>query len=298
MYRALLSFIFLVVSINLFGQDRQIHYPKLSPYQKTEIKIGVVDFTIEYHRPSMKGRSIFGDLEPLGTIWRTGANKNSKLTISDNIIVAGLALKAGAYSIFTTPNIDEWDVYFYDELDEYGVPEVMDSLKIVIHFTLPKIDLNRDVETLAINFEDITSKSANLVIEWERSQIRIPIEIPFDQIISKTLKSETETLVYDLWVASSIYFDIEKDYSKALEAIDKAILLLEDGRSFQEYSEGADLKNRHIPNKYLLKSEIHAALDSFDKAIEAAEKSLFLADLVDDDYYRKRNEANLEKWEK
>ena len=298
MYRIFYSILFISFAFSLFSQERIVNIPRLSPLQKTEITIGVVDFRIDYFRPSIKGRKIFGDLVPYGEVWRTGANKNTKLTISDDVVISGNILPKGSYSIFTKPNRDNWQVIFYSELDEYGVPDPIDQAKIIIEFAVPQINLEKSIESLSINFENLMPKAVDLVIGWERSQISIPIVIPNKQIVESNLDNKLESLISDYWAASFILFDIENDYSAALIAINKAISLIEDNRSFDEYVKIADLNNRHIPNKYLLKSEILAAQNDFERAIIAAEKSLVLADLVNDSYYRKENMNNLLKWRK
>ncbi len=86
--------------------------PKPSPFQKIEQKVGLTDVTLEYSRPSMKGRAIMGSLVPFDTIWRTGANANSKITFSEDVEVGGKTLKAGSYTIYTKPGSSNWEVFF------------------------------------------------------------------------------------------------------------------------------------------------------------------------------------------
>jgi len=117
----LLFFTLFFLQIN--AQEKQIPYPHLSPLQKIETKVGIVDFTLVYSRPSMRGRKIFGDLVPYNKIWRTGANKNTKIVFHDQVMIGDTELDAGTYTIIAKPNIDKWEIYFHTELDEYGIPE-------------------------------------------------------------------------------------------------------------------------------------------------------------------------------
>ena len=73
----------------MFSVNAQVETPQPSPSAKLEQKVGLTDVTIEYSRPGVKGRKIFGDLEPWGKVWRTGANKNTTITFSDDITFAG-----------------------------------------------------------------------------------------------------------------------------------------------------------------------------------------------------------------
>lgn len=297
MSKIILTLSFCFYCINTFSQNKVIPYPRLSPYQKTEIRIGVCDLKLEYCRPSTRNRKIFGELVPFGKMWRTGANKNSKLSLSEKLIIAGNEIKAGTYSIFTKPGEDEWEVYFYTELDKYGIPEVIDNEKVSAKFKVNPIKLNRKIESLSMEFENLKSNSVDLVISWERVRIEIPITIPTNDIISEKLKKEWELLSDDYTTAAVIYLENEKDYDAALESINTSISILENGVSFEEYLKIADTKDRHIPYKYLIKSEIHASRNEINQAVRAAEKSLKLARLVKDKYYINRNEENLMNWE-
>jgi hypothetical protein len=75
--------------------------PQPSPYAEVMQRIGLTDVTIEYSRPGVKERKIFGELEPYGQVWRTGANASTKITLSTDAIIGGTDVKAGTYSVFT-----------------------------------------------------------------------------------------------------------------------------------------------------------------------------------------------------
>ncbi len=102
------------------GIQAQIQTPQPSPFQKIEQKVGLTDVTLEYSRPSMKGRTIFGGFVPYNTIWRTGANANTKITFSDDVEIGGQKLLAGTYAIFTKPGTSSWEVYFYQRCNQLG----------------------------------------------------------------------------------------------------------------------------------------------------------------------------------
>ena len=110
MKKLLLAFAVIGMTFNV---GAQIETPQPSPIAKVEQKVGLTDISIEYSRPNMRGRTIFGDLVPYNTMWRTGANANTKITFSDGVTIGGKELKAGSYAVFTKPNTDNWDVYFY-----------------------------------------------------------------------------------------------------------------------------------------------------------------------------------------
>ena len=182
MYKLLLLISGFSLSANLLAQERLLP-PKPSPFQKTETKIGIVEMSLEYSRPSMRGRKIFGGLVEYGKIWRTGANLNTKVSFKEKVQIGDYKLEAGAYTLFTKPNPDSWEVYFYSLLEEYGAPETLDSKNVVAQITVPVVKLKRDIETLSISFDNLTSNSVTLGIAWERSYIPVPIKIPTDEIM-------------------------------------------------------------------------------------------------------------------
>src|SRR5690606_17512658 len=110
----------------------QVTAPAASPFSKIEQQVGLTDVTVEYSRPSMKGRTIFGDLVPYGRVWRTGANTRTKITFSNDVMVNGKELKKGSYGLLTIPNANQWDIVFYTEADGGGAPRQLDDSKVAL----------------------------------------------------------------------------------------------------------------------------------------------------------------------
>ena len=113
-----------------YSVNAQITTPQPSPFSKIEQKVGLTDVTLEFSRPAMRGRTIFGNLVPYGKMWRTGANANTKITFSTDVTVGGSTLKAGTYAVFTTPNETSWDVIFYSDASNWGTPREWDDAKV------------------------------------------------------------------------------------------------------------------------------------------------------------------------
>ncbi|MDX1469930.1 MAG: DUF2911 domain-containing protein, partial [Flavobacteriaceae bacterium] len=110
------NLLLLVLALSLsFTLNAQIQTPAPSPAAEVHQTIGLTDVTLEYSRPSMKGRTIFGDLVPYDKMWRTGANKNSMITFDKDVMIGGKTVKAGSYAIFTKPGQNSWEVYFYSD---------------------------------------------------------------------------------------------------------------------------------------------------------------------------------------
>lgn len=296
MKKIILFVLGVVLTSNLIAQSTLIKVPKLSPFQKTEIKIGVVDVSLEYSRPSMRGRKIFGDLEPFGEIWRTGANKNTRIAFSDYVVIGGVELAPGTYTIFTKPNSDTWDIYFHTELDEYGVPDTVKLENIVVKVTVPTFTLNRDVETLSITFDNMTLNSAMLGIAWERTLVSVLIQIPTVKILKKFLKKDKVSLAKKYSTSAYIYFDIEKDSENALEAINNSITIRENGISFEEQLKTVGPEDKGLLTAYFKKSEILVDLNKKKKALEYANRSLIIANKINNEWWIKHITKSIDDW--
>lgn len=289
---------FVSFSNHVLGQERVITTPQPSPLQKVETKIGVVDVQLAYSRPSMRGRTIFGGLVPYGKIWRTGANKNTKITFSDKVRIQNKEIEAGTYTLFTKPNADKWEIYIHTYLDKYGAPDSLDTENIVAQFSIPITSLNRKIETLSIGFENFTKVSADLVISWEKVSIPIKIDIPTDELMDANLEKARILLASDYATAAWNYFEIIGDNEKALKAIDYSLKLREGDQTFSEWLVTIDLDDWRLPWAYQVKSEIHAALGDKKSAVAAAKKALAIAEKLNDAAsYVRRSKANIKKWE-
>ena len=117
----------LFVAAISFATNAQIKSPAPSPSQKIEQKVGLTDITVDYSRPSMKGRKIFGGLESYGKVWRTGANANTKLTFSTDFTIDGKEMKKGTYALYTIPGKETWNIILYTDATNWGNPKKWDD---------------------------------------------------------------------------------------------------------------------------------------------------------------------------
>jgi hypothetical protein len=261
----------------------QIKTPQSSPVCKTSMTVGLTDVSIEYSRPSMKGRAIFAKdgLVPFGEMWRTGANKNTTITFGDAVKVSGKEVKAGTYSLFTIPGADEWTIIFYTDAENWGLPEKWDATKEAARFNVKSQKMGVTVESFLINIGDIRSNTANLELIWENTLIEIQLEADVDTKVMKEydrlMAGPTQGDYYNL---ASYYHETKKDMFKALEFVNKAT--------------ASNPKFWHVRRK----SEILADLGRYEEAIEAAQQSLKLAQEANNMDYVRINEKNIGMWNK
>lgn len=262
----------------------QLRTPPLSQKQKVEQKVGFTEVTIEYCRPLMRGREIFGGLEKYGEVWRTGANRNTQITFSEPVTVSDTELKADTYTLFTRPNVKEWQVYFYPYDNNYGVPEDFSEDKAVASLTVPVFELNRTFQNLVINLENVTENTADLSLIWERTYIAIPLKFTTEAKILEKIDNIVNSHSGDYYTAAKYYLDTERNLEKAKTFIQTAIDMREQPGGKPAFW------------IYELQAEILLANKEKKAALKAAEKALEMAKpRGEDDYYVKKIAELLEK---
>lgn len=148
--------------------NAQLKTPAPSPLQTLKQAFALSDITIEYSRPSAKGRMVYGDVVPFGKVWRTGANNSTKITFGEDVKVEGADLKAGTYALYSVPNKDSWDLMFYKDLTLGGDVANYKKENEVLKITVKPSALTEKVETFAINVADITANSSYIELVWKK----------------------------------------------------------------------------------------------------------------------------------
>lgn len=261
--------------------NAQIETPQPSPFQKIQQKVGLTDVTLEYSRPSMKGRTIYGSLVPFNAMWRTGANKNTMITFSDKVEIGGKEVEAGTYAIFTKPGNQNWEVYFYNDTENWGTPEKWDESKVAAMVTVPVIPMDMNIETFTISFDDLTNNSVNLGILWEKAYVGAPIKFNTDKAVTASIDRAMNGPTANDYYASAVYYlEAGKDINQAKTWIDKAISMTENPAFYQVRQ----------------KSLIYAKAGDKEGAIKAAKKSLELAETAGNKDYVALNTKSLKEW--
>lgn len=276
------TILILFVTLLTSSINAQIETPAPSPFQKIEQKVGLTSVIVEYSRPSMKGRKIFGGIEAYGKVWRTGANENTKITFSTDFMLDGKSLKKGTYALYTIPNKTTWDVILYTDTNNWGIPAKWDENKVAAKITVTPINMPMDVETFTITFDDLTNNSAVLGILWENVYVPLKFETPTDKMVSKSIeKIMAGPSANDMYAAAVYYLEANKDIQIAKTWIDKAVVL-----------------TAKQPKFWYLRQQslIHAKAGNKNTAIEAAKKSLELAKQAGNSGYVKMNKASLKEW--
>lgn len=230
MKKILLSLFVVAISTNI---SAQLKTPAPSPAAKLEQTVGLTNVSVEYSRPSMKGRTIFGNLVPFGKVWRTGANKNTTVTFSDDVTVDGKTLKKGTYALYTKPGKDSWEVIFYSDANNWGTPEKWDDSKVAVSTTAKVEAMPMKIETFTMSVDNLTNNSAVLGILWENAYVGVKFNTPTDKAVEKSIAQVMSGPSANDYFSSAVYYLQEgKDINKAKNWINKAVDMTKDQPRF------------------------------------------------------------------
>jgi hypothetical protein len=204
-------------------EAKKIDFPQASPSASVKEKVGVTGVSIEYSRPSVRERKIFGGLLPYGVVWRTGANAATKITFSTDVKLGGAAVPAGSYALFTIPGEAEWTVILSkvvnDQWGSYAYDKKDDQARIKVK----PVAMAEPQETMTISLQDMHAGKANLVIAWDKT--KVPIEIDTD-VVAK-IKPQIEAAMAGsgkkpYFAAAMFYYENDLDMALAKQWIEAA----------------------------------------------------------------------------
>lgn len=264
---------FFLVSFVSFAQ--QIQMPQASPSAKITQKVGLTDVTVDYSRPSTKGRKIFGELVPYGEVWRTGANGPTVFTFSTDVTIGGQNVPAGSYALYSIPGKNDWTIIISKNTQLWGAIGYQQSDDL-IRFDVPASKTSKKYETFEISFNNFTDNSADVSMKWETSRVDFKIQTEVDPIVM----AEIQKLVIDtqttdpglLFQAASYYFTNMKDLNQAY--------------AWVKTSTDSDPKYWTVH----LRAKIEVALGMKTEALDSANKSKAMAQEANNPDYIALNE--------
>jgi hypothetical protein len=215
-------------SIVFAVSEGQIQTPAASPAGSVSSVVGLTDVKIDYSRPRLRGRKIFGEKDvmyPHGSIWRTGANSGTKISFSGDVKVENIDVPAGQYLIFTWPGAGEWTLSLYKDLSLGGNTAAYDPSKEAAKFKVKTKKLAEKVETFTISIDDIAvdNKSAKVTLAWENTAVPITVTTDYDAQVMKAIAANTTVNPENYYRAASYYLETKKDLKQALVWMDLAL---------------------------------------------------------------------------
>lgn len=203
--------ILLITAANTYAQLT----PQPSSTESITQGFGLGKINLIYSRPNVKGRKIFGGMEPYGTVWRTGANSATVIKFTDDVTMEGQKIPAGEYGFFSIPGEDEWTIIISKKPNQWGAytyKEADDFLR----FKVKTEHLSTLTETMTLGFTDVMPTTCDLQMKWEHSGFTIHLTTDIDAKVMARIDSAMNTAKKPYYEAIIYYYNNNKDMTKAL----------------------------------------------------------------------------------
>lgn len=270
-----------LMATTLVAQQPAFKTPRPSSKSTITQTVGVTDVTINYSRPGVKGRQIWGALVPYDKVWRAGANEATTITFSDDVTVEGQKLTKGTYSFHAIPGKNQWTVIFNSVADQWGSYSY-DATKDAARVTV-KPEAAPFAEWMTFEFPHLTADEAKVVLRWEN--VAVPFRVNTDST-TKTLaaaRTALTTAKEDDWrvpyMASSFAFDNGVAKDEAGKWLDQSLKA-----------------NKNIANLYL-KARMQQKAGDTAGAIKTAEAAIAAATPQQKDFANEV-QRNIDLWKK
>ncbi len=190
---AVLIFLF---SFSLIAQQG-ITLPRVSQHATVSQRIGVVDITIDYHRPLVNGREIWGALVPYNGVWRAGANENTTISFSHTVKIDGKNVPAGTYGLHMIPTENQWEIILNKDFRAWGSFFYKEENDLMRFSAAPKA--TDFTELLTFSFDEVTPNSTTAVLRWEKLKVPFTIEIDLNKLVVEDINQQLTSLPGFFW---------------------------------------------------------------------------------------------------
>jgi hypothetical protein len=252
--------------------------PEASPTQTIIQDFGLGKITITYSRPAVKGRIIFGGINPYGQVWRTGANAATTIAFTENVLIEGHSVPAGTYALFSIPEKNEWTIILNKTAKQWGAYSYKEDADL-LRFKVKPIYLAEKRESFTIQFADETTHSSNLYLAWDHTAVAIKLNTDDDAKITANIdalmKGDRKPYYFN---AIQYYYENNKDMKKALSWALEAQKVEPNGPWYK-----------------LWEARIRLKMGDKVAAIKAAQQGIDLAKATNDDEYVRLNQAVIDQ---
>ncbi len=239
----------------------QLKLPQASPAASLSQAIGPATVSIEYHRPAVRNRTIWGGLVPYSEVWRTGANEATKLQFSDAVRIDGHEVPAGTYSFFAIPTATSWTLILNKKAAQWGAfsyAAADDQLRFEV-----KPSAIPEQEWLRYSIEAKTDTAAVVQLAWEKLAVEFTIEVDSEQILIARIDDAIAKAKPD---DAAVYLTSAKYYYEHGLAPEKAMLWIDKSIAIKDGFQARECKAR-LADRLGRKAE---AVAQVEKAIELA----------------------------
>ena len=228
------------------AQSAIMDLPRQSQHAQVSQRIGITDITINYHRPLVNGRKVFGGLEPYGKVWRAGANENTTIEFSDPVTIEGKPLAKGTYGLHMIPGDKEFVVIFSKNATSWGsftYDQAEDALRVTVK-TQPA-DMH---EALTYDFDDPKPNAVTVTMRWEKVAVPFKVEVNTNQVVAASLRDQLRGRAKYEWTGweegAGYLLDNKLSAEDALKYSDESIQLEERFENLMTKARALDALNR------------------------------------------------------
>lgn len=217
----------------------KIEFPAASPGATVKQRVGFTDIEVNYARPSMRGRKIFGSLVPFGEVWRTGANTATKISFSTAVKFGGADVPAGSYALFSIPDKDEWTVILNKVTGQWG-SYAYDAKNDLVRVKVAPVALPQPIESFSISFSNLASEAAGtLALAWENTRVPVTIEVDLVAVLVPQIEAAMASAEpkKPYFASAMFYYENNLDLKKAAAWMD-AFLAQQPDAYFAIYRKG------------------------------------------------------------
>jgi tetratricopeptide (TPR) repeat protein len=269
MYRQSIRALLVIEGLLLFvplghAQSAILDLPRPSQHAVVTQRIGITDVTINYHRPLVNGRKIWGDLVAYGEVWRAGANENTTIAFSDPVTIEGKALAKGTYGLHMIPGENEWTVIFSNNSTSWGsftYDRAEDALRVTVKPQPAELH-----EALTYDFDDPKPDSSVVTLRWEKLAVPFKVGANVNEIVAQSLHNQVRGLAQYTWFG----------WDDAATYLVDNKMNLEEALKYEENS----IQNEERFDNLLTKSRILDAMGRKDDATSTRNKALEMANAI------------------
>jgi len=200
------------------GNAQELKTPQLSSTQTIIQDLGLGKITLTYSRPDVRGRKIFGGMEPYGVVWRTGANAATYIKFTDDVTIEGNKVPAGEYALFSIPDQNEWTIILNKTAKQWGAYTYKEADDL-LRFKVKTAHLTNPMETLTMQFNNVDKTQCDLELKWENSSFSFHITTDVDTKVMANIDEVMNGDKKPYFEAAAYYYENGKDLKKALEWI-------------------------------------------------------------------------------
>jgi tetratricopeptide (TPR) repeat protein len=183
------------------AQSAVLNLPRQSQHAMVSQRIGVTDITINYHRPLVNGRKVFGPGSPqaYGQVWRAGANENTTIEFTTDVMVEGKPLAKGVYGLHMIPGETDWTIIFSKNSTSWGsftYDQAEDALRVTVKSHPAEME-----EALAYDFENVKANEATIVLRWEKVAVPLHVSVDTNETVLASLHNQLRGRPKFEWIA-------------------------------------------------------------------------------------------------